>query len=205
MAEATGKLGCDRIRPQAVVFDAFGTLITFGGPRLNPYRHFLPPGARMPSERRPFLTRDVGPEVFARELGLEHALPIIEEELRFELEGLALFPEVLFALRMLKEQNIEVAVCSNLAQPYGGPVRRLLPQVGHFIFSYEVGYAKPESEIYEDVCRALAVLPPQVLFIGDSSRCDFVGPAAFGMQSALLERPAGHTLLDVLSGQLPQH
>jgi HAD superfamily hydrolase (TIGR01549 family) len=203
MAKATGNLGCGPCGPEAVVFDAFGTLISFGGVRLNPYRHFLPSSSLELSERRPFLTRDAAPEVFARERGLEHLLPIFDQELRLELDALALFPEVLTVLRVLKERKVRVAVCSNLAKPYGAAVRSLLPQVECFVFSYEVGFAKPESEIYQALCCALAIQPPKVLVIGDSPRCDVDGPAGFGMQSALLDRRAGNTLSDVLDRQLP--
>lgn len=202
MVDATGKSERRRDKPQAVVFDAFGTLIAFGNARVNPFRHFLPSTSRQPLARRPFLTRHATPEAFASELGLAHLLPTVQEELRAELAELSLFPEVAATLQLLRQLKIKTAVCSNLAMPYGEPVRRLLPQVEHFIFSYETGAAKPEPEIYRAVCDSLRMAPSNVLFVGDSLRCDVEGPRGYGMRSARIDRSAGRTLLDVLKEEM---
>jgi HAD superfamily hydrolase (TIGR01509 family) len=68
--------------------------------------------------------------------------------------------------------------------------------------SFEVGAAKPEPAIYEAVCHALGKRPRDVLFIGDSKRCDFDGPQAFGMQARWLDRRGGQSLVDALKGVL---
>ena len=67
----------------AVCFDIFGTLIHYAGQRVNPYRHLI-----VSEERLPFLTRNVGIEVFAEELGLSALLPSIRHELEAEIKGL---------------------------------------------------------------------------------------------------------------------
>lgn len=187
---------------KAVALDAFGTVIHYNGPRINPYRRLVAAELGEKVERLPFLTRDVGVKVFASELGLAHLVPVIQRELDTEISGLRLFPEVELVLRKLRATGKRIAVVSNLAQPYGQPVRELLPGLDAYILSYEVGAAKPHAPIYTAACKALHCAPRDVLFVGDSKRCDVSGPQAFGMQARHLDRRSGRTLLDVLEDVL---
>jgi len=58
--------------------------------------------------------------------------------------------------------------------------------------------AKPDPAIFQRVCDALGCAPGEVVFVGDSERCDVDGPRAFGMQAHHLDRKRGQTLLDVM-------
>jgi HAD superfamily hydrolase (TIGR01509 family) len=186
----------------AVCFDAFGTLIRYNGPRLNPYRRLLPVSDGQRGERLPFLTRNAGIAVFADELGLSHLLPLIRRELDDEIAGLQLFPEAAPVLRRLRAAGKRLALCSNVAAEYGPAVRRLLPDLDAHVLSFEVGATKPDPAIYRAVCSALGSRPRDILFVGDSKRCDLHGPAAFGMQARWLNRKGGQTLVDVLTDYL---
>lgn len=185
-----------------IIFDAFGTLIEHRGHRINAYDRLTAGDAGQKAERRPFLTRNVGVDVFARELGLEYMLPVIERELAAELAQLAVFEEVPEVLKRLRARQCKIAVCSNLAQPYGEAVHSLVPGLDGYIFSYLVGARKPEPPIYDAACDALGCRPKDALFIGDSKRADFEGPQDYGMQARLIDRKSGQTLLDVLKGVL---
>lgn len=185
---------------RALALDVFGTLIQYGQ-RLAPYSRLV--GARgKGAARLPFLTRDVPVATFAAELGLEHLLPNIEADLAEELVGLRLFAEVPEMLTRARCAGLRLAVCSNLASEYGPAVRSLLPSVDACVLSYEVGLAKPDPAIYQRVCDALGCVPGEVVFVGDSKRCDVHGPLAFGMQARHLDRRAGESLLDVLADLL---
>jgi HAD superfamily hydrolase (TIGR01509 family) len=186
----------------AVYFDAFGTLIGYGGRRLNPYRRLLAADAPKPVGRLPFLMRNVGIDVFARELGLEAALPAMERELAEELTGLILYPEVEAVLDTLRQAGRKVAVCSNLAAAYGLAVRELIPGLDAYVLSFEVGAAKPDPAIYAAVCAALDCSPGEVLFTGDSPWCDEQGLRDFGMRAHGLDRERGQTLWDALAGNV---
>jgi len=186
---------------RAIAFDAFGTLISYGGARFNPYRRLFHAG-RAHSERLPFLTRNVPAATFATELGLEHTMADFERELSEELAGLRLFDDAPDVLRRARDAGLRLAVCSNLATEYGTAVRRLLPDLDAHILSYEVGAAKPDAAIYAATCLALDCAPDGVIFVGDSRRCDFHGPHAFGMRARWLDRTGGQTLLDALKGVL---
>lgn len=192
---AQPKFGQSNIK--AVVFDVFGTLIGQTGARLHPYQLL---GLRQRGlAASPLMTRDVAGAVWLQELGREHLVPEFEQRLKSDLEALALFDDVAQALAQVRSAGLALAVCSNLAHAYGAKVRQALPDVDAHILSFEVGAAKPEPAIYDAVCNALSVLPGEVLFIGDSQRCDVLGPRAHGMQSFWLDRPGGITLLDALA------
>ena len=98
----------------------------------------------------------------------------------------------------LRGAGHKIAVCSNLAFEYCATVRQLLPTIDEFVFSCEVGTAKPQPEIYAEACQRLRCQPKDVLFIGDSKRADFEGPLAFGMCARLIDREAGENLEIVL-------
>ncbi len=188
---------------RAIAFDAFGTLIQYGVRRINPYLRLVgDTPASGKSEQLPFLTRNVSVEVFADELGQSHLIHVIRRELDEEIAALRLYPEVELTLRNLRASGKRIAVCSNLAYEYGAAVRQLLPGLDAHILSYEVGAAKPQPAIYATVCQALGCAPGEVAFVGDSKRCDFHGPQAFGMRARWLDRRGGQSLLDALKGVL---
>lgn len=189
---------------QAVVFDAFGTTISYGGERTNPYRLLLDKvqDKNATAQKINFLTANKSIETFAHELGKQALLPMIEEQLQAELAGLCLFAEVETLLSQLKARGLKIAVCSNLAHAYGDTLLRLLPQMDAYILSYEVHAAKPQPQIYKAVCDALELAPEVVFFTGDSKRCDVQGPKNYGMQSAWLNRREGMTLFDALPPML---
>lgn len=182
----------------AVCFDAFGTLIRYHAPPISPYRHLMQSAQDRQALRLSFLTRNVDIDTLANELGVASLVPTIQRELQDELAGLSLFPEVPDLLQQLRAAGKQLAVCSNLAFEYGASVRQLLPNLDAHLLSYEVGAAKPDAAIFQAVCAALNCPAHEILFIGDSKRCDFEGPVAFGMQAHWLDRQSGQTLLDAI-------
>ncbi|WP_255477840.1 HAD family hydrolase [Cellvibrio sp. KY-YJ-3] len=106
-----------------------------------------------------------------------------------ELASLTLFDDVLPALDILAKQGIPLAICSNLAKPYGVVIDKLLPQ---FKFSrhlsYEIGAIKPDREIYESIVAGTGSAPGQILFIGDTCLADYEGPTEFGFRAKHLVR-----------------
>ena len=79
---------------------------------------------------------------------------------------------------------------------------RLVPELDAYVLSYEVGVAKPHPTMYRLACAELGCAPAETVFVGDSRRCDFDGPQAFGMQARWLDRRGGQSLVDALAGIL---
>ena len=58
------------------------------------------------------------------------------------------------------------------------------------IFSYEVGYLKPQKEIYEIALQKMGVKPEECIFIGDGGSDELKGAKELGMKTIL----SGHFL-----------
>ena len=73
------------------------------------------------------------------------------------------YDDVVPTLSALTAKEIPLAIRSNLASPYGGVLERLLAN-HQFIhcMSYEVGFIKPEPEIYRTVTEFAQVDPENV-------------------------------------------
>jgi len=184
--------------PRAIVFDAFGTLIRYTI-RLSPYRRLLN-DSRRPLERHAFLTQDVPLATLAMAAGMGSEMDSLASDLAKELQGLCLFSEAPSVLTKARAAGLRLAVCSNLAREYGPTVRRLVPELDAYVFSYEVGVAKPHPTMYRIACAELRCNPAETVFVGDSKRCDYRGPRAFGMDARWLDRKGGQSLTDVLEG-----
>lgn len=175
---------------RAVAFDAFGTLLL--SPQPSAYRHLT--GADATDERRRLLTSVEPLVLHAMRLGCNIPLAQLLHELQSELSQIRLFPDVAGTVAKLREAGLQIAVCSNLASDYVPAVQRLLPPMDVYVMSCEVGAVKPEPEIFHALCDALGLAPGEVLFVGDSARCDVHGPRRFGLAAMHLQRHMGMTL-----------
>lgn len=120
----------------------------------------------------------------------------LNHELEDELASMAIYPDAKEALGLLVAEGVRIGICSNLAMPYGPPLRAMFSEASAFAFSYELGVMKPAPEIYREACRCLGVEPvwdltasgDRVVMIGDSVRCDQDGPRAIGISGHHLSR-----------------
>lgn len=88
----------------------------------------------------------------------------------------------------LRGQGLKLAVCSNLASPYGVLIRHTLPNYPDMeVLSYKVGAIKLEPAIYVRVIEGLKAAPDKVLFVGDTVKADIEGPRAAGMKALHVE------------------
>lgn len=184
------------MNPAAIVFDAFGTLLQRAGGR-HPYRQLFQ--LAKAAGRRPQATdaeyvmaHPVGLAATAAWLGIHPSmseLALIETDLQADLKAVAFFEDAGPALVEARILGLKIAVCSNLAVPYGLIVRALLSEyVDTFVFSYDVGTTKPDPRIYSAVCDALNMSPDEIFFVGDTHGADVMGPRKFGMQAVHLVR-----------------
>lgn len=91
------------------------------------------------------------------------------------------------ALRGLAAAGIAVGVVSNtgwdVAEPFR--VRGLDGLVATWVFSYELGVAKPDARLFLTACHNLAVAPARTLMVGDDPVADS-GAAAAGLTALVL-------------------
>lgn len=184
------------IVPKLVVFDLFGTLVQFGVMH-HPFRRALKwardRGRRpLADDARQLMTKDYGCAQLLSSLGISPPIDLLEQlskEIREEIASLTLFEDVLPTLERLTSEGIPIAICSNLAQPYGCVIDNLLPQFNFLrCLSYEVGAIKPEPEIYQWILERSSLKPEEILFVGDTRGADFEGPMACGFNARHLVR-----------------
>lgn len=141
--------------PKVIAFDAFGTLMQIGQ-RRSPYRKlmkWLKHNGRKPksNDASVIMSSCVDftelTQIFGRKIP-EDLLQELQEDLEFELQTIKVYEDVIPTLMELKELGFKLALCSNLAKPYGEALSSLLPYFDVSILSYEVGEIKPNTQIY---------------------------------------------------------
>lgn len=185
-----------RNRPKLVVFDLFGTLVQFGVMH-HPFRKALKwardRGRRpLADDARQLMTKDFDCAQLLSSLGINPPSELLDQlnkEIREEIASLTLFEDVVPTLERLTTEGIPIAICSNLAQPYGIVIGNLMPQFNFLrCLSYEVGAIKPEPEIYQWILERSSLKPEEILFVGDTRVADFEGPMACGFNARQLVR-----------------
>lgn len=184
---------------KVVVFDAFGTLVQITDTPNRPYLQLLQALELQygrisdgKADRRWIMTNNVSFEDVPKALGFPNPSNMSQliSDLEREKSSITLYSDVVAGLIELLRQGIKIGVCSNLATPYCEPVRRLLAGlVTRYTMSCEVGFMKPDWDIY-DRARIKADLDSaaEMLFVGDNQHCDFAGPKVYGMDAIHLQR-----------------
>lgn len=198
-------------KPKVIIFDGFGTLVKIGESR-HPYRklmNWLKDNGRKPTtnDASIIMSNNVNIEELAALFG--KVVPIellteINQDLKFELNMIMLFEDVIPILQKLKDLGFKIALCSNIAKPYGDKLKTILPKnlFDVLVLSYEVDAIKPEISIYEALRKKLNCQMCEALFIGDNPILDVDVPIALGMSARLIERNKMQNLSDVLGDLL---
>jgi putative hydrolase of the HAD superfamily len=87
----------------------------------------------------------------------------------------------------LRAGGFRTAILSNLPRPLGARLRErdgFLARFDHITFSYELGFVKPQREIYDDAVRGVGVAAGDALFIDDRSE-NIEGAVAAGLHAEL--------------------
>jgi HAD superfamily hydrolase (TIGR01549 family) len=187
---------------KAIIFDAFGTLLTPVS-RHGPYQELaMASKASVKRFRDEVMTLDMSISDFAIRYGRPDLAAELEAKLKEELAAVALFEEVRQYLSVLDQRGVPYVICSNLAQGYGERVKELVPGARGYAMSYEVGALKPQPKIYKVAINLVGSAPENTMFVGDTIGADVEGPQAVGIRAVHLNRSAGDTLASVLGDAL---
>jgi len=195
----------------AAIFDAFGTTVHITRPT-HPYRQLLREGrsqGRAPrvDDIRTLMTKELSLDEAACVFGIRLTparLHLLEQALEEEVASIRPYSDTREAIKILQAAGVSVAICSNMAKPYGLAIKQILPDMDGYVFSYQAGVTKPDPIIYGEACGLLGVRPGnefsgqgRVVMIGDSRRCDRDGPRQVGICGLLLrrEQPDGFSSL----------
>ncbi len=191
-----------RMHIQAIAFDAYGTLCYIADPT-HPFANLLKQ-ANMPASeaKRLCMTRNLSLDELVEAIAHSEASNLIdiEQKVQQEVASIRLFCEVEETLDRLRARSMKLGLVSNLAAPYAQPVQALLGnRIDRYVWSFEVGYIKPEPAIFEALCLELEVLPHQMLMVGDSMRADVIGARGVGMSALHLVREASRRSAESIS------
>ena len=115
-----------------------------------------------------------------------------------ETSGFGIYDDSLPALKALKKSGARLGLISNL-WPF--PVEHIFEGNGlgryfeHRIYSFDVGFVKPDPEIFREAQELFRVAPEDCVMIGDNPVADIDGALAVGMRAALIDR-SGKARLD---------
>ena len=192
--------------PKVIIFDAFGTLVKIGTSR-SPYRKlmkWLKDNGRKPSTKDANIIMSNPVDIAELAMLFGEKIPTqllheINDDLLFELSTIELYKDTTSTLQILKEHGFKIALCSNVAMPYGKQLKKLLPNVFDALFlSYEIGAIKPEDNIYEVIKTHFSCEMSEMLFIGDHPVLDVEKPISLGMDARLIQRHNKQLLTNVI-------
>ncbi len=141
-------------------------------------------------------------QVLLEEVGLAHAVPMVEQirerYLKVDHE-FRLFPDVLPTIMELRDAGYRIGVITNVTDD---PTEQLdaVGLKGAFdaiTASCIVGCEKPDVRIFQAAMTALGIEPRQAVHVGDQFLADVEGARAAGMKAVLLDRH------DLQSGRHP--
>jgi putative hydrolase of the HAD superfamily len=109
---------------------------------------------------------------------------------RFEKGLVDIEPSMLTALDRIRAAGIPVAIVSDAGTDDVESWHRspLVGRVDAAVFSYELGYRKPDPRIYEQALDAIGVSAGDAIFVGDGGSDEHSGARALGMGTVLVTR-----------------
>jgi len=131
--------------------------------------------------------------VLLKEAGMEASeqliLGLLGKMRQFHMK-LVLFDDVMPTLTELKGQGLILGLISNVDRDRTPLLNKLgltsLLQV--VVTSQEVGFNKPQPEIFREALRQAGVQAPEAIYVGDQYQIDVVGANKAGMKGVLLDR-----------------
>lgn len=182
-------MGPDKIDSvyKLLAFDAYGTLCYVRN-KTYPYKNLIKTSIQgYKSAASLLMTRPEGiAYLFGVNSETEKEITVAVQK---EVDSVTAFDEVIDVLATLKTKGMEIAIISNLSPPYAQPLKQLFDQfVNYYLFSFEIGYSKPEPEIFEKLLETSGLNANEILMVGDSFVSDVVGAKKMGIESILLDR-----------------
>lgn len=179
---------------KAVIFDCFGTLMEIRDKHM-PYKYL-----KEELYKNNIVIDDFAKIVMDRKCEIEDIEKLAqfkfnnEQKIKFkqmlekELRSVHIYEDVNQYLQELKNKNIKTILCSNLAISYGKSAKSITLPLDKYVLSYEVGYIKPQPEIFQLCLNQYSLDKSEVVYVGDSVRDDYNGATQFGLQAFLIKR-----------------
>lgn len=114
---------------------------------------------------------------------------MLTQKFSAELDTIRLFPETIEVLRSLR-RSYTLTLISNISSFFipGFYKYDLQQYFDHVIFSCDVGYMKPEKEIYQLAMDHHQTSPQKVMMVGDNIISDYQGAINIGINAVHVDR-----------------
>lgn len=151
----------------------------------------LPIGKRSKEEKIALYSQYHG--IILKEAGIDPSPELIAgvlgKLLKLDLK-LVLFDDVMPALTQLKGLKLVLGLISNVDRDINPICQELglSAMLGVVVTSQEVGFNKPQPEIFLAALKQAGVKPPEAIYVGDQHQVDVVGATGAGMLGILLDR-----------------
>jgi putative hydrolase of the HAD superfamily len=131
--------------------------------------------------------------IILKEAGIEPSWELITGILKKWLKAdykMVLFDDVVPTLTQLKERDLVLGLISNVDRDitplYDG--LGLAKWLGVVVTSQEVGFNKPDPQIFRAALRKAKLRPVEALYVGDQPQIDVAGANGAGMLGILIDR-----------------
>jgi HAD superfamily hydrolase (TIGR01549 family) len=192
------------MKTKSIIFDLYNTLLYTeykAKPYLNLFRTLGLTKEEMNFWRDKVMSENFSFEELKEEIrpGSNVYTTQYEYDVKEENESTHLFDDTEFVLNELSKRY-DLYLISNIATPYKECFYNLgLDRwIKDPIFSCDVGYSKPDPNIYKIVIERSGLQPGQLLMIGDSVRSDYEGALNCGIKSILKDKPLKLILPDLI-------
>jgi HAD superfamily hydrolase (TIGR01549 family) len=179
---------------KVVVFDCFGTLMKINDVQ-KPYKFLYQKLSDLGYTNENYAHYVMSQHLSLEKLEDDSKIKIdksikteFETRLKKELDSITLFPETMDVLWDLKNRDLQLILCSNLAAPYGKPAKNKLISFNKYCMSYEVGMTKPDQKIFKHIHDLVGFEKNQYLFVGDNVKHDYEASKQYGFESNLIKR-----------------
>ena len=100
------------------------------------------------------------------------------------------FHDIINTLQILKERGLLLGLISNAGQDMQKTYKELglQPYLDYYVTSHEVGYDKPQPEIFQAALQKANIKPAEAIYIGDQYELDIIGARGVGMAAILIDR-----------------
>jgi len=131
--------------------------------------------------------------IILKEAGIEPSWELITGILKNWLKAdykMVLFDDVVPALDQLKERGLVLGLISNVDRDITPLYQELglANWLGVVVTSQEVGFNKPDPQIFRAALRKAKLRPIEALYVGDQPQIDVVGANGAGMVGILIDR-----------------
>ena len=132
-------------------------------------------------------------EIVLREAGIETTdqlvLGVLGKMRQFSMK-VVLFDDVVPALTDLRNKGLILGLISNIDRDITPLLNELgLPSFLQVVVtSTDVGFSKPQPEIFQEAMKRAGVQPVEAIYVGDQYRIDVGGANTAGMKGVLLDR-----------------